>query len=322
MNICGGIKATRTILNRPQWLSKGRTLHVIALSAKMGHKAIEKDTKLLQRKRSHLKIEADETHLSKKKADEPKGPAKIITGDKTVSAPENWDTVYSNILEMRKGQNAPVDSMGCEKAHDPNAEPKVQRFQCLVSLILSSQTKDQVNFAAMTKLKLHGLTVDNLLQTDDRTLGELIYPVGFWKKKVQFLKKVAAILKEQYNSDIPDSAEGLCKLPGVGPKMAHICMNVAWKKQSGIGVDTHVHRICNRLGWVKKGKGPTKTPEETRKALEDWLPTSKWSEINWLLVGFGQQICLPVNPKCKECLNVNICPVGRNPSLLSKNKKK
>ena len=75
------------------------------------------------------------------------------------------------------------------------------------------------------------------------------------------------------------------------------------------GVDTHVHRISNRLGWT--GKGGTKTPEATRKALEDWLPEEKWLEINWLLVGFGQQTCLPTNPKCGACLNKDLCPAGR-----------
>lgn len=113
------------------------------------------------------------------------------------------------------------------------------------------------------------------------------------------------ILLEKYGGDIPKTVKELCDLPGVGPKMAHICMRVAWGEVSGIGVDTHVHRICNRLGWMKK---PTKTPEETRNALEDWLPKPLWSEVNHLLVGFGQETCLPRFPKCSECLNKNICP--------------
>ena len=96
-------------------------------------------------------------------------------------APENWEEVYDNILEMRKNRDAPVDSMGCERAHDPDAEPKVRRFQCLVSLMLSSQTKDEVNFAAMTRLKERGLTPENIVEMSDKELGELIYPVGFWK---------------------------------------------------------------------------------------------------------------------------------------------
>lgn len=94
-------------------------------------------------------------------------------------------------------------------------------------------------------------------------------------------------------------------LPGVGPKMAHICMSTAWQQVTGIGVDVHVHRISNRLGWLPK---PTKEPEQTRLALEAWLPQNLWSEVNYLLVGFGQTICTPVKPKCGECLNCEICP--------------
>lgn len=113
----------------------------------------------------------------------------------------------------------------------------------------------------------------------------------------------------QYDNDIPKTVDELCKLPGVGPKMAHICMNVAWGELSGIGVDTHVHRISNRLGWVKK---TTKKPEDTRIQLESWLPKEYWSEVNHLLVGFGQEICLPRFPKCDQCLNFNICPFSKS----------
>ncbi|XP_023952680.2 endonuclease III-like protein 1 isoform X2 [Bicyclus anynana] len=125
------------------------------------------------------------------------------------------------------------------------------------------------------------------------------------KTKVKYIKKTTQTLKDQYDGDIPDSVEKLCKLTGVGPKMAHICMKVAWNKVTGIGVDTHVHRISNRIGWLKK---PTATPEDTRKALEAWLPFELWSEVNHLMVGFGQTICLPVGPMCHECLNNDICP--------------
>nr|XP_025043635.1 endonuclease III-like protein 1 isoform X2 [Pelodiscus sinensis] len=184
----------------------------------------------------------------------------------------------------------------------------VMRYQVLLSLMLSSQTKDQVTSAAMLRLREHGLTVDNVLQTDDGTLGQLIYPVGFWKNKVKYIKQTTAILKQQYGSDIPGTVEELMKLPGIGPKMAHLVMAIAWNNVTGIGVDTHVHRITNRLRWVKE---ETKTPEETRVALEDWLPRDLWGEINWLLVGFGQQICLPVSPRCQECLNRDICPAAK-----------
>jgi len=250
------------------------------------------------KRKKHVSVNADEDNI-----DEDVSPY-----FQKSKQPDNWEVMYDNILEMRKERNAPVDSMGCERAHDMQATPTQQRFQCLVSLMLSSMTKDEVNYAAMMRLREHGLSVDSIIEMSDETLGKLIYPVGFWKTKVKHLKKTAEILKRDYDCDIPDTVEGLCKLPGVGPKMAHICMNVAWKKQSGIGVDTHVHRISNRLGWT--GPKGTKTPEETRKALEEWLPQSKWTEINWLLVGFGQQICVPVGPDCENCLNKELCPTG------------
>ncbi|XP_053132091.1 endonuclease III-like protein 1 isoform X2 [Hemicordylus capensis] len=221
--------------------------------------------------------------------------------------PRNWEQQLANIREMRKERDAPVDHMGGAKCFDHEAPPEVIRFQILLSLMLSSQTKDQVTSAAMTRLREHGLTVDNVLQTDDATLGRLIYPVGFWKNKVKYIKQTAAILKRDYAGDIPQTVAELLKLPGVGPKMAHLAMDLAWQAVSGIGVDTHVHRISNRLKWVKK---ETKFPEATRQALEKWLPRDLWSEINWLLVGFGQQICLPVRPRCGACLNKDICPAS------------
>lgn len=224
--------------------------------------------------------------------------------------PQNWAKVYSNIKKMREDANAPVDSMGCERAHDMEATPEVRRFQCLVSLMLSSQTKDEVNYAAMMRLREHGLTVQNILKTERETLEKLIYPVGFWRNKAKYIQQACQILHDNYNDDIPDSVEGLCKLPGVGPKMAHLTMNIAWGRQSGIGVDTHVHRIVARLGWTDPEV--VKTPEQTRVSLESWLPEDKWTEINWLLVGFGQQICSPVSPRCGECLNRELCPTGQN----------
>ncbi|XP_054921748.1 endonuclease III-like protein 1 isoform X2 [Dermacentor andersoni] len=128
------------------------------------------------------------------------------------------------------------------------------------------------------------------------------------KNKAKHLKQTAKVLLEKYDGDIPDSVEGLCSLPGVGPKMAYLAMSCGWGHTVGIGVDTHVHRISNRLGWLP---APTKTPEQTRKALEAWLPRELWDEVNHLLVGFGQTVCKPVGPKCSTCLNMELCPFGR-----------
>ncbi|ELU08655.1 hypothetical protein CAPTEDRAFT_25579, partial [Capitella teleta] len=220
--------------------------------------------------------------------------------------PSNWEEQLANIQEMRRKKDAPVDTMGCDVITDQKASPQEYRYQILLSLMLSSQTRDQVTSAAMMKLRQHGCSIDSILATSDEKLGELIYPAGFWKRKVEYIKKTSKILKSDFSMDIPNTVEGLCSLPGVGPKMAHLVMKSAWGEISGIGVDTHVHRICNRLDWVK-----TKQPEETRVELEEWLPRDLWVDINALLVGFGQTICRPVGPDCFSCLNKNICPVGK-----------
>ncbi|GIY04535.1 hypothetical protein CEXT_583291 [Caerostris extrusa] len=232
--------------------------------------------------------------------------------------PENWREVLDNILKMRKQHVAPVDSLGCEECPEKDAQPEVFRYQTLISVMLSSQTKDEVTHAATQRLIAHGLTIDSILATPDERIGQLIYPAGFWKTKVKFIKNTTQILKDQYSGDIPRNFRELCMLPGVGPKMAHIVMSVAWDDTVGIAVDTHVHRISNRLGWVPK---PTKEPEETRSALEKWLPKDEWKAINVTLVGFGQTICRPVGPNCEKCFNSNLCPFGRS-VLSGRNKKK
>ena len=157
----------------------------------------------------------------------------------------------------------------------------------------------------MLKLREYGLTPKHIQETSDEKLGELIRKVGFWTKKVQYIKKTTDILLEKYDGDIPDMIEELVKLPGVGPKMGYLALKVAWNKIDGIGVDVHVHRICNRLEWVH-----TNSPEQTRVALEAWLPKQYWFEINLLLVGFGQQICKG-SPKCSECKLRNMCPSSK-----------
>ena len=154
----------------------------------------------------------------------------------------------------------------------------------------------------MKALKEYGLTPQHIHETSEERLDELIKSVGFHKKKAAYIKSTTKILIEDYDGDIPDTVEGLCALPGVGLKMAHLTLKIAWKKVLGIGVDVHVHRICNRLHWVQ-----TNTAEKTRLALESWLPQELWSEINQILVGFGQQICKS-KPRCEDCTLRNVCP--------------
>ncbi|KAG5337609.1 hypothetical protein C0989_009169 [Termitomyces sp. Mn162] len=225
-------------------------------------------------------------------------------------APEKWKETYDTIKQMRSHITAPVDTMGCDQAQFKETDPRNQRFATLISLMLSSQTKDEVTDAAVSKLRaaLGGsLSVDGLIAADDATISDAIGKVGFWRRKTEYIKKAAQRLRDEFDSDVPKTVDELCSLPGVGPKMAFLALQVAWNLNVGIGVDVHVHRITNRLGWHKP---PTKNPEETRLNLQSWLPTELHPHINHMLVGFGQVICTPVGPRCDLCelSTKGLCP--------------
>ncbi|KAJ0261929.1 Endonuclease III 1 [Hirschfeldia incana] len=226
--------------------------------------------------------------------------------------PDNWVQVLEGIRQMRSSGDAPVDSMGCDKAGS-FLPPSERRFAVLLGALLSSQTKDQVNNAAIHRLHQKGLlTPESIEKTDESTIRDLIYPVGFYARKATYMKKIAKICLEKFKGDIPSSLDDLLALPGIGPKMAHLILHIAWNDVQGICVDTHVHRICNRLGWVSRPgtKQKTSTPEETRVALQQWLPKEEWVAINPLLVGFGQTICTPLRPRCEACGVAKLCPAA------------
>jgi endonuclease-3 len=152
---------------------------------------------------------------------------------------------------------------------------------------------------------MQGFSLESVLALEPPALNAFINKVGFHNLKTKYIKQAAEILRDKWDSDIPDTIEGLTSLPGVGPKMAYLCMSAAWGRDEGIGVDVHVHRITNLWGWHKTTK-----PEETRAALESWLPRDKWHDINNLLVGHGQTICLPVGRRCGDCklADKGLCP--------------
>jgi endonuclease III len=226
-------------------------------------------------------------------------PPKTANGTDSAKPPPNWERVYELTREMRLRTPAAVDTMGCERLADRTDSPKNQRFQTLVSLMLSSQTKDTVTAAAIRSMQSGlpgGLTLESILSVKPDVLNEYIGKVGFHNTKTKNIKLAAEILRDKFEGDIPSTIEGMMSLPGVGPKMSYLLMSCAWGRHEGIGVDVHVHRITNLWRWHK-----TKNPEETRATLQAWLPKDKWHEINWLLVGFGQAICLPVGRKCGTC---------------------
>ncbi|KAH7044991.1 DNA glycosylase [Linnemannia elongata] len=224
--------------------------------------------------------------------------------------PGGWEITLDRLREFRLQNPAPVDTMGCERLAEvgDHIPPEVSRYQTLVALMLSSQTKDTVTSVAVRRLQKElkgGLTIQSILDVPSEELNRIIGAVGFHNKKTVYLKQVAEICRDQYKGDIPDTAEALIALPGVGPKMAYLTLQCAWNKNLGIGVDVHVHRIANRLGWVKTDKDG---PEGTREALQSWLPKEHWREINHIMVGFGQVLCLPRGPVCASCPVQERCP--------------
>jgi len=218
----------------------------------------------------------------------------------------NFVYMFEKIKEMRKNLTAPVDTMGCHCCPDKKAPKDVWDFQLLVSLMLSVQTKDEATFKAMTKLKENNLTVESINKMDESKILELISGVNFNKTKAKNIKAAAKLITEKYNKKVPKDWKQLLEFPGIGNKITVLYLNIAYHMNVGIGVDTHVHRISNRVGWVN-----TKLPEQTRVELEKFVPKEYWSDINHWMVGFGQETCQPINPKCEVCLLNNVCPEGK-----------
>lgn len=174
-------------------------------------------------------------------------------------------------------------------------------FADLVSCILSLRTKDETTGAAFRRLQQRARTPQTLLKIPVEELAKIIYPVGFYNQKARQLHEIARTLLEQHAGQVPDSIEELLKLKGVGRKTANLVVTLGHGKP-GICVDTHVHRITNRWGYVK-----TKTPEQTEFALRKKLPQEYWIEFNDLLVTYGQNLCAPISPKCSQCLLHSLC---------------
>ncbi|MDR2490355.1 MAG: endonuclease III [Spirochaetaceae bacterium] len=165
----------------------------------------------------------------------------------------------------------------------------------LASTILSLRTKDAVTLEASKRLLAKAASPAALLKLEAEEIEKLIYPAGFYKTKAGNLLKIARILIEKYAGKVPADINTLLELPGVGRKTANLVCIEAFD-MDGICVDTHVHRISNRMGWVL-----TKMPDDTEAALREILPRQFWKPINPLLVLFGQNVCKPIGPKCSTC---------------------
>lgn len=188
-----------------------------------------------------------------------------------------------------------VEKISESQAEDP--------FQILIATLLSARTQDATTHAASTRLFRRARTPASMAKLSVAKLEQLIYPVSFYRNKARHVKACCEMLVSRFDGRVPSTMEELVSLPGVGRKTANLVLILAFKSRRNICVDTHVHRISNRLGWVR-----TRTPEETEQALYDATDARWWASINLYLVTWGQNVCRPVYPRCGDCVIADKCP--------------
>lgn len=174
-------------------------------------------------------------------------------------------------------------------------------FTVLVSCLLSLRTQDKTTVAASDRLFAIAMDPKTMLAIPERTIEKAIYPVSFFRTKSRTIHAICRMLLERFNGEVPSDMDSLLSLPGVGRKTANIVITLAFRKP-GIAVDIHVHRISNRLGYVR-----TRTPDETEMELRKKLPRRYWIVLNDLLVAYGQNLCKPVSPFCSVCRISDYC---------------
>jgi endonuclease-3 len=218
-----------------------------------------------------------------------------------------WDGINAALNQWRESyRKERVEEGNPQPRKDPSVTTVAERYTrdpwaVLVSTILSLRTKDEVTIEASTRLLARAPGPEELSRLREETVAKLAYPAGFYRTKAANLKKIARILLEKYGGRLPADMDELLALPGVGRKTANLVLTEAFDLP-GICVDVHVHRICNRGGWVE-----TKSPEETETALRASLPQRYWKGINSLLVLYGQNVCRPLSPFCSRCVITAYC---------------
>lgn len=210
-------------------------------------------------------------------------------------SPKDTERIMRTLAREIAGLELPaVEKISESQRQDP--------FQIVISALLSARTQDATTLAASTRLFAKARTADAIAKLTVKQIERLIYPVSFYRNKAVFVRDAAKMVLSKFGGQVPSSLEEMMLLPGVGRKTANLVMILAFKSQENICVDIHVHRIANRLGWVK-----TSTPEETEQALYHALDRQWWPIVNLYLVTWGQNICRPVYPRCGDCALLKVC---------------
>lgn len=199
----------------------------------------------------------------------------------------NISVIHEILSKEFKKYNMPVVDLIQIQTKDP--------FKVLIATILSARTGDATTVNACKKLFSKVNTYKDLDKISVKDIEKMIYPVGFYHTKAKHLKQLPDILKKEFKGKVPDNIDDLLKLPGVGRKTANLVVAIGFNKPA-ICVDTHVHKLMNRIGYIK-----TKTPLETEMALRKKLPVKFWTTINSIMVAHGQHICRPISPICSKC---------------------
>lgn len=207
----------------------------------------------------------------------------------------DWDDIFARMEKAVRGggENLPSVSTIARETDDP--------FRVLVSTLISLRTKDEVTIAASRRLFSLADTPQAMLTRSQTEIEKAIFPAGFYRIKAANILSISRILIDSYGGLVPSDRELLLKLPGVGVKTANLTLNLGFRIDA-ICVDTHVHRISNRMGWIE-----TRKPEESELVLEKIMPRRYWIPLNELLVTFGQQICKPISPYCSKCPVSDVC---------------
>ena len=210
--------------------------------------------------------------------------------------PQAVETVMRALAHEITGLELPaVEKISQENHDDP--------FNVLISTILSARTQDATTHAASTRLFKRARTPRTIAKLEVEEIERLIYPVSFYRNKARHVKGCCEMLVTRFGSQVPRTMEELMMLPGVGRKTANLVLILGFKSLDNICVDTHVHRISNRLGWVR-----TKLPDETEQALYRAAHRKWWPLVNLYLVTWGQNVCRPVYPLCGGCVLADLCP--------------
>jgi len=210
--------------------------------------------------------------------------------------PRDVEAIMRGLAHAITGLDLPIVEKIAEEQQD-------DAFQVLIATLLSARTQDATTAAASERLFGKAPTPRRMAALTVPEIAKLIYPVSFYKTKAKHVRQTCRILLDRFHGAVPGTMDELLVLPGVGRKTANLVLILGFKSLRNICVDVHVHRISNRLGWVR-----TRTPEQTEQALYDRIAARWWPYINLYLVTWGQNVCRPTYPRCGDCAISDSCP--------------